>query len=199
MTHPELFARAVYIAVVLGWAAYPVIFFFRPKPPRVEELKRDRRSVLGIVMQGAAFAIVWSLRRPLFTPIVQVSFLLDIGLAVATIAILIASLSITWAALRSLGKQWSFSAQLVKEHSLVVEGPYRIVRHPIYAGMLGLVIAAGLAASHWAAFIGGLVMFLLGTSIRIRSEEKLLREAFGRAYEEYAERVPAIVPFARGF
>jgi protein-S-isoprenylcysteine O-methyltransferase Ste14 len=198
MANPELIARAVFIAVILGWSAYPIIFFFRRKPPPAEDHKRDQRSVVGIIMQGVAFAIVWSIQRPLFTPILQVGFPLDIGLAVTTITLLIGSLWITWAALRLLGKQWSFAARLVTEHLLITEGPYRIVRHPIYTGMLGMLIAAGLAASYWVAFIVALVVFLLGTSIRIRSEERLLREAFGQAYEEYAEKVPAIIPFGLG-
>lgn len=195
MADTGLIARAVIIAVILGWSAYPMIFFFRRKPPPVEDCKRDQWSVIGIMMQGVAFAIVWSVRRPLFTPIVQVGFPLDIGLAVTTIILLIGSLWITWAAIRLLGKQWSLTARLVTEHLLITDGPYRIVRHPIYTGMLGMLIAAGLAASYWVAFTVALVVFLLGTSIRIRSEERLLREAFGRAYEEYAEKVPAIIPF----
>ena len=127
MADTGLIARAVIIAVILGWSAYPMIFFFRRKPPPVEDCKRDQWSVIGIMMQGVAFAIVWSVRRPLFTPIVQVGFPLDIGLAVTTIILLIGSLWITWAAIRLLGKQWSLTARLVTEHLLITDGPYLII------------------------------------------------------------------------
>jgi protein-S-isoprenylcysteine O-methyltransferase Ste14 len=195
MIAPESISRAVFIFVCFGWLAYPIVAYFSRKPTQATEQKRDRRSVAGIALQGGAFAIVWSIRRPWSTPIVQTGNVVNIILAVVTILLLIGALWITGAAIRSLGKQWSFAARVVTGHQLVTAGPYRLVRHPIYTGMLGMLLATGLAASHWAAFIAALMVFLLGTSIRIRAEERLLREAFGRAYDEYAERVPAIIPF----
>jgi protein-S-isoprenylcysteine O-methyltransferase Ste14 len=60
--------------------------------------------------------------------------------------------------------------------------------------MLGMLVATGLAISHWAVLLAALVIFFLGTTIRIRSEERLLREAFGEQFETYARRVRAIVP-----
>ncbi len=68
------------------------------------------------------------------------------------------------------------------------------MRHPIYTGMLGMILATGLAASHWAGLIAGLVVFWAGTLIRVRSEERLLRAAFGAEYDDYARRVPAVLP-----
>ena len=68
------------------------------------------------------------------------------------------------------------------------------MRHPIYSGMLGMLLATGLAVSHWAALPGALIIFFIGTTIRVRSEEKLLREAFGEQFETYARTVRAIVP-----
>ena len=98
------------------------------------------------------------------------------------------------AAVRVLGKQWSLQARVLEDHKLVREGPYRFVRHPIYTGMLGMIMAAGLAWSHWIGFLIALTLFSIGTAIRVRSEEKLLREQFGSAYEEYAREVPAFIP-----
>jgi protein-S-isoprenylcysteine O-methyltransferase Ste14 len=60
--------------------------------------------------------------------------------------------------------------------------------------MLGMLVATGLAVSHWAALLVALVVFFVGTVIRVRSEEKLLRGAFGEQFEAYARRVPAILP-----
>jgi len=99
------------------------------------------------------------------------------------------------AAIRALGKQWSLAARLVEGHKLVKEGPYNVVRNPIYTGMFGMLLATGLAVSHWIGLLIAVVVFAIGTAIRIRSEEKLLREAFGREFEEYSQRVPAVIPF----
>ena len=78
---------------------------------------------------------------------------------------------------------------------LVVAGFYRFVRNPIYTGMLGMLVASVLAVSQWWVLIPALVFFCLGTWIRVRAEERLLREAFGAQYDDYARRVPALIPF----
>jgi protein-S-isoprenylcysteine O-methyltransferase Ste14 len=98
------------------------------------------------------------------------------------------------AAVRTLGKEWSLTARLVEGHKLATTGPYAFVRHPIYSGMLGMLVATGLAFSYWGALLAALVIFFAGTIIRVRSEEKLLREAFGEQFENYAQHIPAIVP-----
>jgi protein-S-isoprenylcysteine O-methyltransferase Ste14 len=77
---------------------------------------------------------------------------------------------------------------------LITQGPYGIVRNPIYLGMFGLLLATGLAVSRWQALLAGIPLFLIGNQLRIRSEEKLLREAFGEKFAEYARRVPAFFP-----
>ncbi len=60
--------------------------------------------------------------------------------------------------------------------------------------MLGKLIATALVISHWIGLLAGLVIFCIGTAIRVRSEERLLRTQFGAAYDDYARRVPAIIP-----
>ena len=114
--------------------------------------------------------------------------------AVVTAALAGTSVWLVDAASRSLGKQWGLAARLVKEHNLVTDGPYRWVRNPIYAGMLGLLLATGLALSRWEVLLGAALVFVVGTIIRIRSEERLLQQAFGPKFEEYARRVPALIP-----
>ena len=60
--------------------------------------------------------------------------------------------------------------------------------------MLGMLVATGLAVSHWQALVLAILVFLAGNEIRIRSEERLLREEFGAAFDDYARRVPALFP-----
>ena len=77
----------------------------------------------------------------------------------------------------------------------MTEGTYSVVRNPIYTGMFGMLLASSLAVSHWIGLSMAIVVFAIGTFIRVRSEEKLLREAFGAEFDEYARRVPAVIPF----
>ena len=109
-------------------------------------------------------------------------------------AIAVASVWLVNAAARRLGKQWALAARLVEGHTLIQDGPYRYVRNPIYAGMFGMLLATGLAAAQWIPLLIGIVLFIPGTYIRIQSEERLLRQAFGSEFEAYARAVPALIP-----
>jgi protein-S-isoprenylcysteine O-methyltransferase Ste14 len=137
---------------------------------------------------------VWSVHRPMFSPILELNTSIEIIVASLTVALSIGSVWIVLSAVRTLGKQWSFSARIVHDHTLVTGGPYGLVRHPIYTGMIGMMIATGLAISTWEALVGAIIFGLLGTTIRIRSEEKLLRSTFGGEFERYAQTVPALFP-----
>lgn len=119
---------------------------------------------------------------------------MTVSLSLAAILIALASISIVKAALRILGKEWSVAARVVEGHKLATAGPYRLVRHPIYSGMLGMLLATGLVISNWPPFIAAIVIYVIGTVIRIRSEERLLREVLGQEFESYARSAPALVP-----
>jgi len=60
--------------------------------------------------------------------------------------------------------------------------------------MLGMLLATGLLRTQWIALLAAILIFIAGTYIRIRSEERLLREAFGSRFEEYTRKVPALIP-----
>jgi protein-S-isoprenylcysteine O-methyltransferase Ste14 len=68
----------------------------------------------------------------------------------------------TGRAVRTLGAQWAYVARVTEGHRLVTEGPYRWVRNPIYSGMLGMMLATGLAVSSWMAFPIAIVVFGVG-------------------------------------
>lgn len=114
----------------------------------------------------------------------------------ATVVVVVAWVSNWWClrSIRTLGKQWTVEARLIKGHELITAGPYGVVRNPIYLGMFGLLVATGLALSQPWAMLAAIVAFLVGNRIRIRAEERLLRESFGPQFEDYARRVPAFLP-----
>ena len=60
----------------------------------------------------------------------------------------------------------------IKGHELVTQGPYAIVRNPIYLGMLGMIVATGPVFSRWWTFLAAVIFFLIGNRIRIRAEEQ---------------------------
>ncbi len=104
-----------------------------------------------------------------------------------------------WLLRAAVRRLWASSGQwprsLVEGHKLITEGPYADVRNPIYTGMFGMLIATGLAMDHWIATVIAVIIFAAGLVIRVRTEEKLLRAAFGEEFEDYAaRRVPAVIP-----
>ena len=197
VTRYEFWPTVAFVVVMLSWFAFVVVFalFLRQKPPSAPDRKRERASVPGIALQGVSYAVVWTLRRPPFTSIVSFRKSVEIAVAVLTMALAIGSVWFCSAAVRTLGKQWSITARVLEGHKLITSGPYNVVRNPIYTGMFGMLLATGLAISHWIGLLIAIVVFAVGTTIRVRSEERLLREAFGEEFDAYARKVPAVVPF----
>lgn len=117
--------------------------------------------------------------------------------AIAGAVTALISIFIFWSAVASLGKQWRFDAGLNKEHELVQSGAYRIVRHPIYASMFGMLIAAGFLTGTMPGWPIAIVLFIAGTEIRVRVEDGLLRDRFGQRFIEWQKKKAAYLPFVR--
>lgn len=190
----EFLPTLVFVVVMISWVVFASVFLLRKKPPSPPDQKRDRGSLIGVALQGMSYAVIWGIHRPAFTPIVSSNRLIAVLAGVVAIMAAIGSVWLIMSAIKTLGKEWSLTARLVEGHKLATSGPYAYVRHPIYAGMLGMLVATGLAVSHWISLLAALLIFFIGTVIRMRSEDRLLHEAFGEQFENYAQRVSAIVP-----
>jgi protein-S-isoprenylcysteine O-methyltransferase Ste14 len=196
MASPTPTALITLGGVVLCWIIFASVFLLRKRNEGVQEAKRDRAAGLGVALQMCAYAVAWFQppRSAFLPPRAALAGSVGIAFGAFTVAIAIASVWLVGAAVRSLGKQWAVAARLVGGHKLITIGPYRFVRNPIYTGMLGMLIATGLAMEHWIALGVAIVLFMIGLFIRVHTEEKLLRVAFGEEFEEYAKRVPAVLP-----
>jgi protein-S-isoprenylcysteine O-methyltransferase Ste14 len=180
---PTSIALATLGGVIVSWFFFAGIFLLRKRPPKEAEAKRDRRALVGIVLQMCAYFLVWFQppRTEFLPPVAALSGALGIVFAVFTISLAAASGWLLESAVRTLGKQWAVAARLVEGHKLITEGPYAYVRNPIYTGMFGMLIATGLAMEHWIATIVAVIVFAIGLVIRVRTEEN-------------ARRVPAVIP-----
>jgi len=194
MQPPVRIAQTVFFAVAAAWVAFVLLFWFFKQPTRGANRRRDPVSTLGLLLQSICYFMVWLFPRKYFSPLIPMSKAAEIAIGAAAVAIAWWSVWFCLQAIRALGKQWALVAQVMEGHELVAHGPYAVVRNPIYLAMFGMAIAAGLAVSRWEALAGGAVLFLIGTEIRIRAEERLLRGAFGEKFEEYARRVPGFFP-----
>jgi protein-S-isoprenylcysteine O-methyltransferase Ste14 len=93
-----------------------------------------------------------------------------------------------------LGGNWSSDVTLKEGHELIRSGPYAVVRHPIYTGMLLALLGTAIAIDRWCALIA-LVILTGGLIYKIGVEERLMAEQFGDAYARYRAEVPALIPF----
>jgi protein-S-isoprenylcysteine O-methyltransferase Ste14 len=185
--------RLFNLAVWVCWGVFGAVWlvgalYNARRAPEVRTRSGSARS--WVVLWAAAVWLVWRLVpardwRPLT---VQGSGVREIGLVV-----LVAATAFTLWARGVLGTMWSSAPQARKGHRLRTEGPYAVTRHPIYTGILGMIVGTALM-SGLGHFIIVVVVIVVGLEVRIRQEEHLMTEAFPEDYPEYRRRVPQLVP-----
>jgi protein-S-isoprenylcysteine O-methyltransferase Ste14 len=94
----------------------------------------------------------------------------------------------------ALGSNWSSSVTLKQDHELVTRGPYRFVRHPIYTGLLFMLLSTALISGRFGA-MAGLAFGFIGLWIKLRQEEALMMRHFPADYPIYKAHSKALVPF----
>ena len=107
----------------------------------------------------------------------------------------LAGILFAWWARIHLGRLWSSGVTRKENHRVVDTGPYGLVRHPIYTGLLASALATAIAQAT-ATAIGGWILIVLGLSLKARAEERFLAaELEPMAYTSYRLRVPMLLPF----
>jgi len=101
-----------------------------------------------------------------------------------------------WARIH-IGRNWSGTVTLKENHELVTSGPYAMVRHPIYTGLLLAIVGSALARGDGRSVLA-VVIAWLSLWRKYRIEEAWMLETFGERYAAYRRRVPALIPFWRG-
>jgi protein-S-isoprenylcysteine O-methyltransferase Ste14 len=139
--------------------------------------------VAAVLLNGSVRIAHWNLTiipRTLAMGILA-DFLVLVGLCLAI-----------WAR-ATLGGNWSARVSLKENHELIQSGPYRIVRHPIYSGLLLMILGTAVLAGQVGGFVA-LVICFAGFWMKLRQEEALLTKHL-RGYSDYMRRTKALVPF----
>jgi len=141
----------------------------------------------------AVGALLW---RPI--PIQPHGWLRALLLATAT-PLFFGGLALYLWGMRSLGQMFGpssgFGVRLHAKHRLVTRGPYGLVRHPMYLGVIFTAIGSLLIYRTWASLGFAIIMF--GLAVRARREEAILSQEFGSEWETYTSRVPPWLPRLR--
>ncbi|HTZ83388.1 MAG TPA: isoprenylcysteine carboxylmethyltransferase family protein [Candidatus Acidoferrales bacterium] len=183
----EFFFPAVWIAFLLYW---------RIKAVGAKANQRRESAASGIV-RALTFVVVIIL---LLTTRIPLPWLYRqlwpsglwafwIGAAITVAGLLFA----VWAR-RYLGGNWSSAVTIKQDHELITTGPYALVRHPIYTGILTGFLGSAIALSQVRGLVG-FILILVVLWAKLRMEEDWMRSEFGEKYVAYAQRTTALVPY----
>ena len=183
--------RYLFPAMWLAWAVYWWISSRHVKPTARRESFASKLSHIGPLLLAA---ILFSVPHMPISGLGE-KFLPPTAWRFAAAAALTAAglLMAAWAR-RYLGTNWSSTVTIKEGHELVTAGPYAIVRHPIYTGLILAFVGTALAIGEWRAVLAA-VFGVIAFWRKLSLEERWMREQFGERYQAYSRRVPALIPF----
>jgi protein-S-isoprenylcysteine O-methyltransferase Ste14 len=189
---PHLLVGIAFGVSWLGWLASWLIAALWASPAAKRPALREEAVYRVLTIAGGLLMFVQFPRdgsRPLLF------WLPPVWLDWVLLAVVLGGMAFAWWARIHLGKLWSGRVTRKDDHRIVDTGPYGIVRHPIYTGLLVALYATALAFPGPFNFLGVAVL-TIAFVVKYRLEERFLMQELGAgAYEAYRRRVPALVPF----
>jgi protein-S-isoprenylcysteine O-methyltransferase Ste14 len=185
--------RFLFPAMWLSWAAYWWLASRGAKPfERREPLGSRLLHVLPLL---AAIGLLWADKVPGRLLNERLFAWAPWGFWVAALVTAMGLLFTAWARVH-LGRNWSGTVAIKQGHDLITSGPYALVRHPIYTGLLVAFIGSAMARGEWRGVLAVVVAWA-ALWRKLRLEQRWMAERFGQQYEAYSRRVPALVPFSK--
>jgi protein-S-isoprenylcysteine O-methyltransferase Ste14 len=164
-------------------------------------LTRRSRSRTGTKQDRSTLLVLWivimiSIGAGVFVAMNWRAGALPFGRAfeIAGVVLFVAGLIFRWWAIVTLGRFFTVDVTIEKDHELVERGPFRLVRHPSYTGVLLAFVGFALTLRNWAAMLVVLVPIFVAFVRRMNVEEEALRGALGDRYAEYMKRTKRLVP-----
>jgi protein-S-isoprenylcysteine O-methyltransferase Ste14 len=187
MVTPETAMRTIWFGWWMSWLAAAAWSDRAVKRPATRH-----QSVYRLLAASGAVLLFGIYQHDL--PAEMILWRSPVVLAWAMVALAFVGLLFTWWARIHLGRLWSSSVSRKADHHIVDTGPYGIVRHPIYTGIILASVATAAMRGTALAWLGACLM-TTGWVLKARLEEEFLREQLGaEAYGEYARRVPMLAP-----
>ena len=178
----------------LAWLAYWLAAARNVKPARRRESPASRLLTIVLTIPAAVLLAVrgpwlpWLSAR--FLPDTMIVYLLGLLMVVAGLAFAI------WARVH-LGRNWSGTVTVKENHELIRSGPYAIVRHPIYTGLLLAILGTAIVVGEWRGLLA-FCFLTIALVLKLRREERFMEESFPDTYPSYCAQVPALIPLFRG-
>lgn len=176
------------VAVLLFWTQPE----FKVKDAKVNR-KTDKNSFWVIYL--LSFLALW-------TPLIDWAYgLTSIKIDLYSISsllgtgIMLTGLGLRVYAINYLGKQFTGTVEIVKDHQLITGGPYSAIRHPSYTGSLLTFVGAAILLESWIGLVTAIFCMTIAYYYRIKTEEKILTQTFGRLYGRYRASTYASIPY----
>ena len=183
---------------LIGFVIGTVIRSIYTIPCRHSKAVRKHKSIMDAVLLGLAGSGLVLPLVYLFTPWLDFAdYDLPGWLGWIGTAVFAGAIVLLWRSHVDLGRNWSPTLQIRPEHSLITNGVYRYIRHPMYAAHLLWAIAQGLLLTNWLA---GWIFFATSIPLylyRMPKEEQLMLDQFGDQYRHYKTRTGSIIPRLR--
>jgi len=183
----ESFFPLVWIAFLLYWQAKAL------NTKTTKRLEPVASRILRFIAILTVILLLSTIRIPLAWLYLQLwpvgAWPFWIGAAVTVAGLLFA----VWARAH-LGRNWSRSVTIKQDHELITTGPYAVVRHPIYTGILAGFLGTAIALSQVRGLVAFVLVFVTFWA-KLRLEEAWMRAQFGETYATYAHKTAALVPY----
>lgn len=186
-------AKAAFVLLAVGWYVIRIPHVRRSRRTPIARSSRGPREITLLLISLTGLGII-----PLFyiaTGIPQFAAYpfrpvqASVGAVVA-----LAALAMFHLTHRALGRNWSVTLEVREHHTLVTDGVYRYVRHPMYTAFWLWAVAQALLLPNLVAGLSGLVGFGTLYLFRVVEEERLMIEAFGEVYRDYMARTTRLFP-----
>jgi protein-S-isoprenylcysteine O-methyltransferase Ste14 len=185
------FHGAPFAILWLTWLAYWFLAALNVKATQRRErigsliLNRGLLAIGAFLLAFERQPLAWLSAR--FVPVSMAFYWIGLILLAAGLAFAV------WAR-RHLGRNWSGIVTVKQDHELIRSGPYGLVRHPIYTGLLLAIFGTALAIGEWRALIA-FALITIGFLLKLQVEEHFMSETFGEQYAQYRAEVAALIPF----
>lgn len=193
LIYTDIYAILFWITFSLWWIPELVGAFLQHAKEGDQTKVQDHCSylvvmILMIVSLGLAFQFASILPRATIT-------WNQIAVFFMGIVFMLAGIVFRWYAIRTLGRYFTRNVATRTDQHVVQNGPYRLIRHPAYAGTLLTLLGLGFAMTNWASILALLICNFPGHLYRIYVEEQALRLSLGQPYALYMQRTKRIIPF----
>jgi len=190
----SLLLLSVLLVSFLIWIVIEAIVEIRQRKRfRAGAQRQDKGShvvVVGTIGLGTPLCALLAFTVPATAITSARAFLFWLG-----ILLVYAGIAFRLYAINVLGASFTSTVAITPDQPLIEAGPYRLIRHPAYTGVLITLLGFGLCYTNWLGLLVIVGCALMGFSYRIRVEEHVLQEHLGQRYQEYMRRTKRLIPF----